>query len=169
MRRLSGYCSCYGDWYDFPELCRWRRIRRKDRRQRKYNKWDVTAEGKANGEKHSSKLYSLKSQADKPGSYGDKTECVVKTLWFSVENQDKYLLYLILDECKTLKWRCRLLRWIQEQRPHRDTSLFVIWTNGFLLFNLWKWKRVQGDVDLFFLYEFKRIWVYKINPKTLLI
>lgn len=58
--------------------------------------------------------FSLKSQADKSGNYWDKTECVVKTLWFSVENQDKYLIYLILDEFETLEWRCLLLRWIQE-------------------------------------------------------
>lgn len=63
-------------------------------------------------ERHSSKLYSLKSQADKSGKYWEKTECVMKTLWFSVENQDKYLIYLILDEFETLKWRCQLLRWI---------------------------------------------------------
>ena len=66
--------------------------------------------------KHSSKVSCLKIWANKSGNFWDKTECGIIgiKIWFGMENQDIFKMYLVVDEFETLKWKCQLLGWIQD-------------------------------------------------------
>lgn len=81
---------------------------------------------KESGSKTQLQVFQFEKLVDKSGSFCDRQhvgyKVGMKKSYFAVESQDKYL---VVDGFETLKWRCQLRRWIQDQKSHLDTNLIV--------------------------------------------